>query len=524
MAYGRLKGFCLIVLLSLFAGGCSSLDIKREVVIPEQSKEVIAERPAAPQPATPDFVSVSEDVSPLKTRNVTIVARNTPLRDVLHVIAEATSLNLIMESGVNPDIPITLTLKNVSAYDALSNIFSSADYFYTVRQNMLTVKAVDTKVIELGHPAVIQNYSVDVGGDILGGATGSTSGGSKGATSSGIKGSITQNSKSDETAFKFWDSIEKALGNILGVSPTGGTGQVNAGTVPQSFTVNRLTGTLSITATKKNLERVEQFIGVVQKVINRQVMVEARIIEVTLSDDFQFGIDWTTLFNNATLFHNKLGSVSVGTNNFASVINSTSPYFQVGVTASQFTSTLRALQTQGEVRVLSNPRVNIMNGQTALLSVGREVSFVSRVESQTTASSGAIPTTTFTVDTSSILSGIIIGIVPHINEFGEIALSITPIISDLVQLQDKTIGQVGDNQIQISLPTVDLRELSTTVKVRDGQMIIIGGLISKKENLTDNQVPLAGNIPIIGTLFKSRDKKESRSELVVLLRPVLVSH
>jgi type II secretory pathway component GspD/PulD (secretin) len=164
-----------------------------------------------------------------------------------------------------------------------------------------------------------------------------------------------------------------------------------------------------------------------------------------------------------------------------------------------------------------------MNGQTALLSVGREVSFVSRVETQTTASSGSIPTTTFTVDTSSILSGIIIGIVPHINEFGEIALSITPIISDLVQLQDKSIGQVSDNSVSISLPTVDLRELSTTVKVRDGQMIIIGGLISKKENLKDNQIPLAGNIPVIGTLFKSRDKKESRSELVVLLRPVLVS-
>jgi MSHA type pilus biogenesis protein MshL len=502
------------------------MDIKREVVIPEEPGKRIVEMPAVPQPATPDLVSASEDISPLKTRNVTIVARNTALGDVLHVIAEATSLNLIMESGVSPDIPITLTLKNVSAYDALSNIFSSVDYYYTVRENMLFVKAVNTKVIELGHPAVIQNYSVDVGGDILGGATGST-GGSKAASTGGIKGSITQNSKSDETAFKFWDSIEKALGNILGVSQSGGTGQGNAGSavpgqaiaaaVPQSFTVNRLTGTISITATKKNLERVEQFISVVQKVINRQVMVEARIIEVTLSDDFQFGIDWTTLFNN------QLGRFSFGTSNFASVINSSSPYFQVGVTASQFNSTLRALQTQGEVRVLSNPRVNIMNGQTALLSVGREVSFISRVETQTTASAGAIPTTTFTVDTSSILSGIIIGIVPHINEFGEIALSITPIISDLVQLQDKSIGQVSDNQISISLPTVDLRELSTTVKVRDGQMIIIGGLISRKENIKDNQVPIVGNIPVIGTLFKSRDKKESRLELVVLLRPVLVT-
>ncbi|MDI6728297.1 MAG: hypothetical protein QMD44_05130, partial [Thermodesulfovibrionales bacterium] len=166
--------------------------------------------------------------------------------------------------------------------------------------------------------------------------------------------------------------------------------------------------------------------------------------------------------------------------------------------------------------------VNIMNGQTALLSVGRNVSFISKVETTTTTAAGATPTTTFTVTTSNILSGIIIGIVPYINENGEISLTITPIISDLIQLQDKTIGS-GTSQTQISLPTVDLRELSTTVKVKDGQMIIIGGLISKKENLQDNKVPGLGDIPLLGEAFKSRDKSESRSELVVVLQPVLVS-
>ena len=117
----------------------------------------------------PEFTPITEDISPLKVRIVDIVARNTPLRDVLHVVAEATSLNLIMDKWVNPETPITLTLKNISADEALNIIFSSVDYFYAVKDNILFVKAVDSRIFELGHPAIIQNYTVDVGGDILGG-------------------------------------------------------------------------------------------------------------------------------------------------------------------------------------------------------------------------------------------------------------------------------------------------------------------------------------------------------------------
>lgn len=163
-----------------------------------------------------------------------------------------------------------------------------------------------------------------------------------------------------------------------------------------------------------------------------------------------------------------------------------------------------------------------MNGQTALLSVGRSTSYISRVETTTT-TTGTAPTITYTVERGSVLSGIIIGIVPYINENGEISLTITPIISDLVKLEDKTLGQSGSNQIQLSFPTVDLKELSTTVKVRDGQMIVIGGLISKKESVTDDKVPVLGDIPVVGELFKRKDKLETKTELVIVLQPTLVS-
>jgi len=164
-----------------------------------------------------------------------------------------------------------------------------------------------------------------------------------------------------------------------------------------------------------------------------------------------------------------------------------------------------------------------MNGQTSLLSVGRNVNFISRVETTTTtAATGVLPTTTFTVETSGILSGIMIGIVPYISDTGEITMAITPIVSDLIRLEDKTLGKVGENIIQISLPTVDLRELSTTVRVKDGEMVIIGGLMQKKEVSEDSKVPLLGDIPLIGYLFRSRKRLDEKTELVIMLKPTIV--
>lgn len=515
------------LLFAIFVLSCASPDTGKKVQIQEETKEIKTEKPAAPDLKMPQFIPVAEDISSLKTKIVDISARNTPMRDVLHVISEATGINLVMEKGVNPETPITITLKNITAEDALNTIISSVDYFYAISNNMLIVKATDTKFFELGHPSIIQNYNVDVGGDILGGGIigigGTTTGttGTAGTTLStagatNIKGGVTQTSKSDPAAFNFWDIIEKTVSNILGITaaPAGATASSSP---QQNFTVNRLTGTIAVTASKKNIERVEQYLNIVRKVINRQVLIEAKITEVQLNDRLRYGIDWTFLENWAGA-----GALSFQTQRFSDVVSSTLPAFSIGVTGKNLTSLLKALEQQGEVRTLSNPRINIMNSQTALLSVGRNVTIISQVQTSTTTTAGSTPITTFTVGTSSILSGIIIGIVPYISENGDISMTITPIISDLVSVEERTVGQSG-NQTQISLPTIDLKELSTTVKVRDGQMIIIGGLISKKESTQDNKVPILGDLPVFGGLFRSRDKLETRTELVIILQPVLVS-
>lgn len=514
---------CFCVCLALLSCGQTKPGIKREVKIPEEFKQTRVERPSPMPPKMPEFVPVAEDVSPLKTRIVDVAARKTPLRDVLHVIAEATSLNLVMERGVDPETEVNLTLKNVTAENALNTIFAAVDYFYKVEENLLIVKAVDTRMFELGHPAMTQTYGVDVGGDIFGGAMNITPGGSGGGGggSTSIKGSITQNIKSDETAFKFWDAIEKSIDSILGAAGAGGT---TAG-VQQGFTVNRLTGMVYVTASKKNLQRVENYIKSVKRAIGRQVMIEARIIEVALSDVFQLGIDWTLVDRFMTSAGRTTSSFTFGTARFNTVVPTAGPVFTIagipsfGGAEGDLNFTVKALEEQGEVRTLSNPKINIMNGQTALLTVGRNEAYISKVETTTTA--GTATVTTFTVDTNSVLSGILIGILPYINESGEISLTVTPIVSDLVKFTTKNIGT--PTVVELSLPTVDLRQLSTTVKVRHGDVIVIGGLIQQKESLTDDQIPFLGNIPLFGYLFKSRNKLERKIELVIVLQPVLVN-
>jgi MSHA type pilus biogenesis protein MshL len=284
-----------------------------------------------------------------------------------------------------------------------------------------------------------------------------------------------------------------------------------------SFVVNRMTGTIMVTATKKDLRKVRDFIVNLRRVLNRQVLIEARIVEVQLSEGLKYGIDWSFIED-----WQGVGSINIKTARFSSVVDTTGPNFQISVTGQNFTSILSALQQQGDVKTLSNPRVNILNGQTAMLSVGRNTSFISSVETTTTPTEGAVPTVTFTVETSSILSGIIFGLAPYINNEGEITLTITPIVSNLVELEAETIG-TGGNTVEIKLPTVDLREMSTTVRILDGQMVIIGGLIDRKEKLQEDKVPILGDIPILGMPFKRVEKSYENTELVIMLIPKLLN-
>lgn len=590
MAYSRIIGqttSTVLLMLIFLITGCSSSTI-RQAAGPRSAMDTTLSAPAGkhdpfiaknlqelkPQPplpplATPDYQPVSDEVTPAKTRLVNIQARNSALGDILHVIAETAGLNLIINEGIQQDRSITISLKRVTADDALSTVLNAADYFYTIRDNTVTVDATGTKTFELGHPAMVQGFNIEVGGDILGSGASLSAGGSGGG-STNIKGTISQTIKNDIKAFDFWESLETALQGMIGKSeaqsgkvvtatqtnrtsatgmitssqtrttveqpqrpltPSPVTGAPAAGedTGPrQHIVVNRLTGTIMVTATRKNLQRIESYLDTLRKTLNRQVLVEARVIEVQLDDSLKFGIDWSFISTIKGFGDLTGGFGPVMTGGLQASTDTAAPNFRIGAVSSgdrgSISGLLTALKTQGEVKTLSNPRVNVMNGQTALLSVGRNTNYIAKVTSTTTTTAGSAPTVTYSVETGNVLSGIMLGLVPYINNKGEISLTVTPIVSHLVELKDEAIGSDPTNQIMIKVPTVDLRELSTTIKVRNGEMIVIGGLISNSQQNKDEKIPLLGDLPWLGTFFTRRDNVDRRTELVVVLQPYLINN
>jgi MSHA type pilus biogenesis protein MshL len=454
-----------------------------------------------PAPQLPDFVPVNESISPLTTKKITVSARGTALRDVLYTIAETANLNVVMEKGVNPDRSVTMTFSDLSVQDALNILFDSMDYFYFIKDNILIVRAMGTEIIEFGQPNVIQEFSSNVGGDILSSATGAGS----------INGEVSMKSTSDKSSFQLWDTIEKTLETLLDTKRKRKSG------MQPNFIVNRMTGTIMVTATKKELKRARDYIANIKKILSRQVLIEARIVEVQMSDGLKYGIDWTAVGEWLGT-----GTNTLGTKLFSNVVGAADPKFEFNITENDnLTLVLKALQQQGDVKTLSNPRLNIMNGQTSMLSVGRNTTFISKVDTTTTIADGAVPLTTFSVETASILSGLIFGLVPYINNDGEIIMNITPIVTTLIDLEATSVGS-ADNSTEIKLPTVDLREMSTTVKLLNGQMIIIGGLIDKQENIKEDKVPIIGDIPFIGKAFRRVEKTYDNKELVIMLIPRIV--
>ena len=182
----------LFLLTSCAASQMDELIAKTPASAPEEEErltpgeEYFSDHAAiTPTPPVPeiDFMPATEDLSPLKTRILSMAVRNSPLKDVLYTISEKAGLNLVMENGINPNVKITMNLKNMRAEDILRTALDSVGYFYTIRDNILIIRLMETRIFEFGQPSVIQNYSVDVGGDMLGSArTGST----------GMLGSITQ--------------------------------------------------------------------------------------------------------------------------------------------------------------------------------------------------------------------------------------------------------------------------------------------------------------------------------------------
>lgn len=302
----------------------------------------------------------------------------------------------------------------------------------------------------------------------------------------------------------FWQDLEKALQAMLGAGSD------------RFVVVSPQAGLVSVRAMPSEIQMIKDFLAQNERALQRQVILETKIIEVTLNDDFQQGINWQQAIANvrSTNFNFSTSAGSFSTPISASLGGVSNIVFS----NQDFSGVVTLLQTQGNVQVLSSPRVTATNNQKAVIKVGQDEYFVTEVSSTTV--TGNATTTTPEIQLTPFFSGIALDVTPQIDEQGAVTLHVHPSVTETAEQQK--IVTLNDEQYVLPLAQSNIRESDTVIRARNGEIVVIGGLMQTTIVDKDSKTPLLGDIPLVGNLFKSSSKKEVKKELVILLKPIVV--
>ncbi|EGT3626868.1 pilus (MSHA type) biogenesis protein MshL [Shewanella putrefaciens] len=308
------------------------------------------------------------------------------------------------------------------------------------------------------------------------------------------------------TKTDFWGELKETLTAIIG--DTGNGRQVVV--TPQA-------GLVTIRAFPSELRQVRTFLNSAESHLQRQVILEAKILEVTLSDGYQQGIQWDNVLGHVGNTNVNFGT-SKGPGLNDKITSAIGGVTSLSIKGSDFTTMINLLDTQGDVDVLSSPRVTASNNQKAVIKVGTDEYFVTDVSSTTVA--GTTPVTTPQVELTPFFSGIALDVTPQIDNDGNVLLHVHPSVID-VKEQTKDI-KVSDASLELPLAQSEIRESDTVIRAASGDVVIIGGLMKSENIEVVSQVPLLGDIPFLGELFKNRSKQNKKTELIILLKPTVV--
>ncbi len=487
---------------------------------------------------------------------------------------------------------LTVKLKDVTVFEALDAIRELYGYEYTVDGTRIYVQPPELKTslyqvnYILGQRRGVSDLQVIGGASSSGsssgsgasGTTGSTgSTGTTGSTGGGSYSSIQASALSTFSKSDVWGEMEDALRTVLGCqiaknqprasgasASSSGTssradvsfvGDTQAGehgrgvdgcSDGRAMTVNQMSGTILVRGMPKELRLIENMLRAMQINIERQVIIEAKIIDVELNSDAQQGINWAG-FNqgwhrmsvgaNTSLIDGTktaaAGSINAGTSlgsllgdqllNVAAP-NAFSAGLGVALQFTNFSALINFLQTQGQVHVLSSPRIATLNNQKAVLKVGSEESFVTNASGgQITAGTGGSPSTVSnpTITYQPFFSGISLDVTPQIDENDKITLHVHSMVNSIA-VKDKLaiISSSGDRSLPFAVNSIS--ETDSVVKTRDGQVVVIGGLMTQSGTDSRASVPGLGDVPGVSAFFSKGAQKAVKRELVILLKPTVV--
>ncbi|RKF21567.1 pilus (MSHA type) biogenesis protein MshL [Alginatibacterium sediminis] len=322
----------------------------------------------------------------------------------------------------------------------------------------------------------------------------------------------------------YWIELENNLRGMIGLNEIrpGEAAQRSTTDDGRMVVVSPQSGLVTIRAYPNEIRIIKDYLERAENQLQRQVLLEARIIEVSLSDSYQQGIDWSGLSASAggtqIIGDSLLPGAGVGASNLiGTVIGGGS---NITVSDGNFTAVLSLLETQGDVNVLSSPRITASNNQKAVIKVGTDQYFVTDVSNTTV--TGTNPVVTPSVELTPFFSGIALDVTPQISASDEVLLHVHPSVTD-VKEETKTINFGNDSNLILPLAKSDIRESDTVIKAKSGDVVVIGGLMQTKSIQLVSRVPFIGAIPGLGELFTNRSNEVSKTELVIMIRPIVVT-
>ncbi len=518
-----------------------------------------------------------EDITIAEESKLKVGARITstrgpqPLWDIIKRLASLKNMNVSWASDVDKNVLVDVNISaNDDFYSALDNMLRQVDYYHEMQGSTIIVKYKETRQFHIAMPFIKQAYKTNTGGDVLGGSSGAKEGntniaGEISLSTDGVAVNQHKDGKPGGIEFNTWNSIENNLNSILNIwsteeitspsmqgagkeeqskqnanpsDPNKSLSKTDTTAIEQlasatfrrssggnSYFIDKPVGLITVTAPRPLLEKLEVYFKTLKKELYKQIAIEAKIIEVQLDDNSSIGLDWNMILKNLSVSGAQFSGGNSYSKNTVNDLTTAATVITDGLNrdfsgaislaAFTFDSFLHAVSEQGHANILSNPKISVLNGQPALMTVGRNVTYIDKITSDTDGTTGTV---TYTADTARALSGVGLALTANILDDNEVILNLVPVTSELVEpIEYRQIG-LGE----VGLPIINVREMSTTVKVKNGDMLVIGGLISNSTDNSSTFIPGTSKIPFFKYLFGYEQKTSKKRELIILLKPRII--